>query len=154
MATDPNVLEDLAHVRKVLADARAALVDGGAWGHESLVDAAKRVRKEIDDLTAFLDACKVPPAPTLLDRTRDFYHRCTDAVNKYRDRMGELPFIIDPREAPYVAGWLACLMFVVEGAVKAREDPRDPTGRAAALFAFRRWAAEEDKKKGFPPEIP
>lgn len=109
---------------------------------------------EIDELNAFLDQCGVPANASLLDRVRGFYHTCIDAVNKYRDRMGELPFIIDPREAPYTAGWLAALQHAVSGAAGAVDPKKDPTGRAAALFAFRRWAEEEDKKKGFPPRVP
>ena len=113
----------------------------------------KILSNRTDHVTAFLDQCGVPADLSLLDRVRGFYHTCIDAVNKYRDRMGELPFIIDPREAPYTAGWLAALQHVVSGAAGAI-DPKDPTGRAAALFAFRRWAEEEDKKKGFPPQVP
>lgn len=112
---------------------------------------------KLDELTAFLDQCGVPANDSMLDRVRGFYHTCIDAVNKYRDRMGELPFIIDPREKPYTEGWLAALQYIVEHTARGKGntlDERDPSGRAAALFAFRRWAEEEDKKKGFPPQVP
>ncbi len=101
----------------------------------------------IDELRAFLDACNVPPGDTLIDRVREFYNGCNDTLRRYQDRLGELPYITDPRENPFIAGWGCALMHVVEGAAGV-PDSRDPTGRARALFAFRRWADEEDRQKG------
>lgn len=44
--------EIIAHTRGVIGRSREALVDGGAWGHESLEDAAKRLTAELAHLRA------------------------------------------------------------------------------------------------------
>jgi hypothetical protein len=49
-----SLIEDKAHMGKVIGDAREALVDGGKFGHESLVDAARRVTGERCVLNPFL----------------------------------------------------------------------------------------------------
>lgn len=95
------------------------------------------------ELSWFMDQLGLDPAARPVDRVRDFYHRCIDRLRKYQDALGELPHIIDPREEPFVEGWKACLMFVVQGAAGVNLKER---GVAAAYGAFREWAKLAEKR--------
>lgn len=96
------------------------------------------------ELAWFMDQLGLDPDARPVDRVRDFYNRCTDKLRKYQQALGELPNIIDPRQASFVAGWKACLMFVARGAAGAVRD--DERGVAAAYSAFRTWAERTDEK--------
>lgn len=54
-ANRKTLLDDLVHCRKLIAGARAVLVDGGTWGHESLIDAAQRVAADNTKLRRTLE---------------------------------------------------------------------------------------------------
>jgi hypothetical protein len=45
-----KILEDLNHVRSILREAREILVEGEAWRNEGLVEAARRIKAERDQL--------------------------------------------------------------------------------------------------------
>jgi hypothetical protein len=127
-------------LRRTLAAARAVLVDGGE--NESLVTAAKRVKGEVDMLALFLDQVGVPSAPTLLDRVRTFYNRSNDTLNAMREWFGEQPFIIDPRQEPFEAGWRAGVNTAATyGDEEARKNKRLPEMR------FEDWKKEDDAER-------
>lgn len=80
-------LEDLAHVRKGLHDAREILVDGGVWGHEHLVDAARRTKAERDAAIAAIrtEASRVVEERDYMENERDTYRAMLcDLVAAYR----------------------------------------------------------------------